>query len=60
MWADQPYVYSCMGKPMIDRLFEGFNGCLFAYGQTGSGKTYTMMGLDLKDVRIQCSGAKID
>ena len=30
--------------PVVDSLFQGFNGCLLAYGQTGSGKTHTMMG----------------
>ena len=33
-----------MGAPLVEKLFEGFNGTLFAYGQTGSGKTYSMMG----------------
>ena len=33
-----------VGKPIVDALFQGFNGCLLAYGQTGSGKTHTMMG----------------
>jgi len=23
MWADQPRVYNCIGRPMLDRLFEG-------------------------------------
>ena len=33
-----------MGAPLVEKLFEGFNGTLFAYGQTGSGKPYSMMG----------------
>ena len=33
-----------MGAPLVEKLFEGFNGTLFAYGQTGRGKTYSMMG----------------
>ena len=37
-------VYQDMGAPLVEKLFEGFNGTLFAYGQTGSGKTYSMMG----------------
>ncbi|CEP60136.1 Kip2p LALA0_S01e03840g [Lachancea lanzarotensis] len=37
-------VYEGIGKPLIDRLFEGYNGIIFAYGMTGSGKTYTMSG----------------
>eukprot|EP01012_Entosiphon_sulcatum_P019410 TRINITY_DN2427_c0_g1_i1.p1 TRINITY_DN2427_c0_g1~~TRINITY_DN2427_c0_g1_i1.p1 ORF type:complete len:2107 (-),score=538.20 TRINITY_DN2427_c0_g1_i1:68-6388(-) len=43
-FADQEVVYREAGRPMLDRLLEGFNGCIFAYGQTGSGKTYSMMG----------------
>ncbi|SCU79793.1 LAFA_0B05644g1_1 [Lachancea sp. 'fantastica'] len=37
-------VYEGIGKPLIDRLFEGYNGIVFAYGMTESGKTYTMSG----------------
>ncbi|CAN4122383.1 unnamed protein product [Withania somnifera] len=28
--------------PLVDALFQGYNGTVLAYGQTGSGKTYTM------------------
>ncbi|KAI3669796.1 hypothetical protein L6452_41208 [Arctium lappa] len=28
--------------PLLDDLFQGYNGTVIAYGQTGSGKTYTM------------------
>ncbi|XP_047329146.1 kinesin-like protein KIN-4C [Impatiens glandulifera] len=28
--------------PIVDSLFNGYNGTVLAYGQTGSGKTYTM------------------
>ncbi|KAK1363794.1 kinesin-like protein KIN-4A [Heracleum sosnowskyi] len=28
--------------PLVDGLFQGYNGTVLAYGQTGSGKTYTM------------------
>ncbi|KAJ0653970.1 putative plus-end-directed kinesin ATPase [Helianthus annuus] len=28
--------------PLLDALFQGYNGTIIAYGQTGSGKTYTM------------------
>ncbi|KAI7730932.1 hypothetical protein M8C21_032489 [Ambrosia artemisiifolia] len=28
--------------PLLDDLFQGYNGTIIAYGQTGSGKTYTM------------------
>ncbi|GFN87997.1 kinesin [Plakobranchus ocellatus] len=40
----QEYVFNCLGKSILERAFEGYNGCIFAYGQTGSGKSYTMMG----------------
>lgn len=28
--------------PLVEALFQGYNGTVLAYGQTGSGKTYTM------------------
>ncbi|SCU95491.1 LAME_0F12354g1_1 [Lachancea meyersii CBS 8951] len=37
-------VYEEIGKPLIDKLFEGYNAIVFAYGMTGSGKTFTMSG----------------
>ena len=43
-FADQAYVFECVGQPIVKKAFEGYNCCLFAYGQTGSGKSYTMMG----------------
>lgn len=42
--AEQQDIYNAVGKKLINRTLEGYNGCIFAYGQTGSGKTYTMMG----------------
>ncbi|EDO18336.1 hypothetical protein Kpol_1013p7 [Vanderwaltozyma polyspora DSM 70294] len=39
-------VYAATCKPLIDKLFDGFNSTVFAYGMTGSGKTYTMSGVD--------------
>lgn len=45
IYADQQFVYSQLGLPILDNCLKGFNACLFAYGQTGSGKTYTMMGI---------------
>eukprot|EP00826_Nyctotherus_ovalis_P022017 TRINITY_DN17208_c0_g1_i3.p1 TRINITY_DN17208_c0_g1~~TRINITY_DN17208_c0_g1_i3.p1 ORF type:complete len:716 (-),score=267.91 TRINITY_DN17208_c0_g1_i3:108-2255(-) len=50
--AKQSEVYEVVGKPIIESLMEGFNGCVLAYGQTSSGKTYTMQGdLDDEDVK---------
>lgn len=40
----QQEVYADLGKPVVDRSLEGYNGTIFAYGQTGSGKTHSMMG----------------
>ncbi|XP_024019524.1 kinesin-like protein KIN-4A [Morus notabilis] len=34
--------------PLVEGLFQGYNGTVLAYGQTGSGKTYTM-GTGSKD-----------
>ncbi|SCU82620.1 LADA_0C06832g1_1 [Lachancea dasiensis] len=42
--ADNSRVYEEIGKPLIDKLFQGFNAIIFAYGMTGSGKTFTMSG----------------
>lgn len=41
----QEDIYNKCSKPIIDYLFEGYNGTIFAYGQTGTGKTYTMDGV---------------
>lgn len=45
-YADQHTIFNGLAMPLIDKIFEGYNACLFAYGQTGSGKTYSMMGID--------------
>lgn len=44
--SQQKYVYECIGKPLLDKAFDGYNVSIFAYGQTGSGKTYSMIGTD--------------
>jgi len=43
--TEQSLVYDELGKPLVTRALEGFNGTIFAYGQTGSGKTWSMMGI---------------
>ncbi|KAG6938220.1 kinesin family member 14 [Chelydra serpentina] len=43
-YASQEVVYSLLAQPLLDKVFDGYNTCLFAYGQTGSGKSYTMTG----------------
>eukprot|EP00933_Yihiella_yeosuensis_P023844 TRINITY_DN18531_c0_g1_i1.p1 TRINITY_DN18531_c0_g1~~TRINITY_DN18531_c0_g1_i1.p1 ORF type:complete len:454 (+),score=75.16 TRINITY_DN18531_c0_g1_i1:120-1481(+) len=40
----QQEVFDRTGRPLLHKVLEGYNGCLFAYGQTGSGKTFTMQG----------------
>lgn len=42
--ALQPDIYESVAAPIVDGVFEGFNGAILAYGQTGSGKTHTMLG----------------
>eukprot|EP01027_Heterolobosea_sp_BB2_P007577 GEZU01011265.1.p1 GENE.GEZU01011265.1~~GEZU01011265.1.p1 ORF type:complete len:236 (-),score=62.91 GEZU01011265.1:101-808(-) len=44
MNATQEMVYSSTAKVVLQKVVQGFNGCVFAYGQTGSGKTFTMEG----------------
>lgn len=34
--ATQEQVYASCGAPLVDALFDGYDGCLFAYGQTGA------------------------
>lgn len=43
--STQEDVYTYTAKPLVDSVFEGFNGTIFAYGQTSSGKTHTMQGI---------------
>ncbi|CAE8728653.1 unnamed protein product [Polarella glacialis] len=40
----QQEVFDRTARPLLHKVLEGYNGCLFAYGQTGSGKTWTMQG----------------
>lgn len=42
----QEELYEELGVPLLDKLFNWYNGTLFAYGQTGSGKTHCMLGPD--------------
>ena len=48
----QEEVYEKAAKPIIEAVFQGFNGTVLAYGQTSSGKTYTMSGYDIGDEGI--------
>ncbi|GJQ66792.1 kinesin-2B [Trypoxylus dichotomus] len=40
----QIHLYNQIAYPIVEKVFQGYNGTIFAYGQTGAGKTYTMMG----------------
>lgn len=46
----QAELYAKLVAPLVDRVLEGYNGCVFTYGQTASGKTYTMGGPDCAEV----------
>lgn len=37
-------MYDVVAKPVLENIFQGWNGTIFAYGQTSSGKTFTMQG----------------
>tara|TARA_B100000795_G_C22614351_1_gene366326 strand:- start:124 stop:780 length:657 start_codon:yes stop_codon:yes gene_type:complete len=54
--STQPQVFEVVGAPVVDAVFQGFNGTIFAYGQTSSGKTHTMTGPDGKFVDPAMSG----
>lgn len=40
----QQELYENCVRPLVHKVFEGYNATVFAYGQTGSGKTYTISG----------------
>ena len=45
METTQRQIYDQVAFPIVDSIFQGYNGTIFAYGQTGCGKTFTMMGI---------------
>ena len=45
MDTTQREVYDQVAFPIVESIFQGYNGTVFAYGQTGCGKTFTMMGV---------------
>ena len=45
MTSTQREVYDQVAFPIVESIFQGYNGTVFAYGQTGCGKTFTMMGV---------------
>ena len=52
METTQKQVYDEVAFPIVDSIFQGYNGTIFAYGQTGCGKTFTMMGV-VKDPNLK-------
>ena len=50
--STQREVYDSVAFPIVEGIFQGYNGTVFAYGQTGCGKTFTMMG-DIKDDNLK-------
>mmetsp|Transcript_5018 Transcript_5018/g.10418 ORF Transcript_5018/g.10418 Transcript_5018/m.10418 type:complete len:997 (-) Transcript_5018:2436-5426(-) len=42
--STQADVFDKVGKPLVENVLQGINGCLLAYGQTGAGKTFTTFG----------------
>lgn len=51
-FCDQSQLYDCLGKQLVDSMFNGIHVSAFAYGQTGSGKTYSMIGSDPLSLHI--------
>lgn len=52
-YSSQKDVFSCLGVPLLESAFKGYNACLFAYGQTGSGKSFSMMGRNEADIESE-------
>jgi kinesin family protein 3/17 len=44
--GEQEDLYKQTASPIVENVFEGYNGTIFAYGQTGTGKTFSMEGLN--------------
>lgn len=40
--STQCEVYDVLVKPLVDKVFDGYDATIVAIGQTGSGKTYTV------------------
>ncbi len=40
--SENQVVYNVVGKPIVLKAMEGYNGTVFTYGQTGSGKVREM------------------
>lgn len=42
--VNQEEIFEGIGKDVVDRTLDGYNGTIMCYGQTGAGKTHTMTG----------------
>lgn len=49
MESEQVKIYEEVARPVVEGVFEGWNGSILAYGQTSSGKTFTMQGVLIQD-----------
>ena len=49
MESEQQQIYEEVAKPVVEGVFDGWNGSILAYGQTSSGKTFTMQGVLLQE-----------
>jgi len=47
--SQQRDVYDETAFPLVEQVFDGYNGTIFAYGQTGCGKSWSMMGVATDD-----------
>lgn len=45
-YAAQEEIYNLIAQPILNQVFNGYDGTIMAYGQTSSGKTFTMEGHD--------------
>ena len=45
-FASNDDIFNNVGRPMVEKCFQGGIGTILMYGQTGSGKTYTMTALE--------------
>ena len=41
----QQTLYDVAGRPVIQDVLKGYNGCIMAYGQTGAGKTHSLLNM---------------
>jgi hypothetical protein len=44
-YASQDVIFDKIGRPLLDRSFEGYNCCLFAYGQVCSSASHLFSSL---------------